>query len=65
MASESGFEKITARVPLAEMNKYSTSLNSLTNGRAMYSMKFTEYQPIPGEIQDKLLKEYEAQEAEE
>ena len=36
MASEKGFEKITAKVPLAEMNKYSTSLSSLTSGRAMY-----------------------------
>ncbi len=42
MTSEKGFEKITARVPLAEMNRYSTSVSSITGGRAMYSMKFAE-----------------------
>lgn len=61
MTSEKGFEIIKARVPLAEMNKYSTTLNSITSGRAMYFMKFAEYAQVPGEIQDKLLKEYEAQ----
>ncbi len=65
MASEKGFEKITARVPLAEMNKYSTALSSLTSGRAMYSMKFAEYVQVPGEIQDELLKAYEAEQEEE
>jgi elongation factor G len=60
MSSERGFEKITARVPLAEMNKYSTSLSSLTGGRAMYSMKFAEFAQVPGEIQNELLKTYEA-----
>ena len=64
MSSEKGFEKITARVPLAEMNKYSTSLSSLTSGRAMYSMRFSEYAPVPGDIQDQLLKAYEAEEEE-
>ncbi len=65
MSSEKGFEKITARVPLAEMNKYSTALSSLTSGRAMYSMKFDEYAQVPGEIQDELLKAYEAEQEEE
>jgi len=61
MSSEKGFEKITAKVPLAEMNKYSTALSSLTSGRAMYSMKFDEYAQVPGEIQDELLKAYAAE----
>jgi elongation factor G len=65
MASEKGFEKITAKVPLAEMNKYSTALSSLTSGRAMYSMKFDEYSQVPGEIQDELLKAYAAEQEEE
>lgn len=64
MSSEGGFEKITAKVPLAEMNKYSTALSSVTGGRAMYSMKFDEYAPVPGELQGDLLKAYEAQEEE-
>ncbi|HYW94904.1 MAG TPA: elongation factor G [Bacteroidales bacterium] len=65
MSSEKGFEKITAKVPLAEMNKYSTALSSLTSGRAMYSMNFSEYAPVPGDIQDQLLKAYEAEQEEE
>ncbi len=65
MSSEKGFEKITAKVPLAEMSKYSTSLSSITSGRAMYSMKFDEYAQVPGEIQDELLKAYAAEQEEE
>lgn len=65
MSSEKGFEVIKAKVPLAEMNKYSTTLNSITSGRAMYFMKFAEYAQVPAEIQEKLLKEYEAQQKEE
>jgi len=65
MSSEKGFEKIMAKVPLAEMNKYSTALSSLTGGRAMYNMKFAEYTQVPMEIQNVLLKAYEAEESEE
>jgi elongation factor G len=59
MTSERGFEKITAKVPLAEMNKYSTALSSITSGRAMYSMKYLEYAQVPGDVQEALLKAYD------
>ncbi|MFW5751833.1 MAG: elongation factor G, partial [bacterium] len=65
MTSEKGFEKINAKVPLSEMNKYSTALSSITGGRAMYNMKFSEYAQVPPDIQDKLLKEYEEQQKED
>ena len=65
MNSEKGFEKITAKVPLSEMHKYSTSLGSLTGGRATYTMKFFEYQQVPGEIQEQLIKDFQAQKDEE
>ena len=65
MNSEKGFEKITARVPLAEMNRYSTSLSSITGGRAMYSMKFAEYSQVPGDIQSKLIEAFAAEEKDE
>ena len=58
MSSDKGFEKLTARVPLAEMYRYSTTLSSLTNGRATYTMKFATYEQVPAEVQDKLLKAY-------
>ncbi len=65
MDSEGGFEVINAQVPLAEMDKYSTSLNSLTNGRAIYNMKFNKYQEVPPDVQEKLLKEHQQEEEEE
>ena len=65
MTSEKGFETLTARVPLAEMNRYSTSLSSLTAGRATYTMTFDGYEQVPAEVQDKLLKAYAAASAAE
>ncbi len=65
MDSEGGYQKIKARVPLAEMNRYSTSLSSLTSGRATYGMKYAEYQQVPSDVQDQLLKAYEAEESDE
>ena len=56
---------IKARVPLAEMNRYSTALSSLTSGRASYEMTFAEYAQVPPDVQDKLLKAYEEQSEEE
>ena len=56
---------IRARVPLAEMQRYATSLSSITSGRGIYTMKFAEYAQVPSDVQEKLLKEYEAQQEEE
>jgi len=64
MSSEKGYEKLSARVPLKEMSSYSTSLSSLTGGRASFAMKFFAYELVPADVQDKLLKEYEAQQQE-
>ncbi len=61
MSSEKGYEKLMAKVPLKEMSNYSTSLSSLTGGRASFTMKFAAYELVPTDVQDKLLKEYEAQ----
>jgi elongation factor G len=61
MSSEKGYEKLLAKVPLKELSNYSTSLSSLTGGRASFSMKFASYELVPADVQEKLLKEYEAQ----
>jgi elongation factor G len=61
MSSEKGYEKLLAKVPLKEMSSYSTSLSSITGGRASFTMKFASYELVPTDVQDKLLKEYEAQ----
>ncbi len=60
MSSEKGFEKLMAKVPLKEMSSYSTALSSLTGGRASFTMKFASYELVPSDVQEKLLKEYEA-----
>ncbi|MFZ0282675.1 MAG: elongation factor G [Bacteroidales bacterium] len=65
MSSEKRFEVIKARVPLAEMNKYSTALSSVTGGRAMYTMKFLEYAQVPGDVQEAVIKAYSEEEEEE
>lgn len=65
MESESGFELLKAKAPLKEMSTYSTSLSSITGGRASFTMKFSSYELVPSDIQDKLLKEYEASKEEE
>ncbi len=65
MGSVKGFEVINAKVPLAELNRYSTTLSSLTSGRATYTMKFASYEQVPADVQEKLLKAYQEQEEEE
>ena len=65
MTSEKGFQILRARVPLAELYKYSTTLSSLTSGRATFTQEFIEYQQVPADVQDKLLKAYEAEQQEE
>ena len=65
MTSDAGFDRLVARVPLAEMYRYSTTLSSLTNGRATYSMKFASFEQVPSDVQDKLLKAYADQDKDE
>lgn len=65
MSSDKGFSVLKARVPLAELYRYSTTLSSLTSGAATFTMTFADYQPVPGDVQTKLLVEYAAQEKEE
>jgi len=65
MDSEGEFQNIRAKVPLAEMNKYSTTLSSITSGRASYGMKFAEYQQTPADVQNEIIKKYEEENKEE
>ena len=58
MESDKGFDRLNARVPLAELYRYSTSLSSLTSGAATYTMRFESYEQVPADVQDKLLKAY-------
>ena len=65
MSSEKGFEKLVAKVPLKEMSSYSTARSSLTGGRASFIMKFASYELVPTDVQDKLIKDFEAKQTEE
>ena len=59
MSSESGIEKLNAKVPLKEMSSYSTALSSITGGRGSFVMKFASYELVPIDVQTKLQKEFE------
>ena len=63
MTSENGYEKLTARAPLKEMSSYSTALSSLTGGRASFIMSFASYELVPADVQQKLVKEHEEENA--
>ena len=65
LGSDKGFSILKARIPLAELYRYSTTLSSLPSGSATFTMEFADYQPVPGDVQTKLLAEYEAQDKEE
>jgi elongation factor G len=56
--SEGHFQKVIAKVPLSEMDGYSSSLRSITQGRAKFKMHFQAYEAVPFELQRKLIDEY-------
>ena len=58
MDTEGQFQKVTAQVPLAELDDYSSSLRSMSQGRARFRMSFGEYLPVPTELQRKLTEEH-------
>lgn len=53
--TDGNYQKITARVPLAELNRYSTTLSSISQGRATHTREFIGYETVPGDIQKKLV----------
>ncbi|MBO5553649.1 MAG: elongation factor G, partial [Paludibacteraceae bacterium] len=65
METEKQFTRLKALVPLKELSTYSTTLSSLTGGRATFTMSFKDYELVPADVQEKLLKEYAATQTEE
>ncbi|PJA45258.1 elongation factor G [Candidatus Uhrbacteria bacterium CG_4_9_14_3_um_filter_50_9] len=55
MSDRSGNKVIDAFVPLSEMFGYATSLRSLTQGRASYSMEFDHYAPVPNNVAKEII----------
>jgi elongation factor G len=54
---------VKAQVPLAEMLSYATDLTSMTQGRASYSMEFSHYDFVPGELAEKIIEKAKAERA--
>ncbi|MBR4135413.1 MAG: elongation factor G [Bacteroidales bacterium] len=52
-----GFQTIKAKVPLAEMFGYVTTLRSISSGRASYSMEFLAYTEVPADIKEYIVNE--------
>ncbi|ONN26649.1 elongation factor G [Thermosipho affectus] len=52
-----GVTKVTAEVPLAEMLDFSGRLSSITSGRGYFTMKFSKYDIVPPNVQEKIIQE--------
>lgn len=59
-----GNQKINAQVPMSEMLTYANQLTSLTSGRGLYSMEFSQYEELPSHLTQKIIAEREAQKKE-
>ena len=58
MENHAGAEIVKAQVPMGDMFGYATSVRSLTQGRATYTMQFLRYEQVPGYISDEIVKSY-------
>ena len=65
MDSEAGYQKLVAKIPQKELSNYSISLSSLTGGRASFTTKFASYELVPNDVQQQLIKDHEAETADE
>ena len=61
MDADGHYQKIKAKVPLSELYKYSSTLRSLSQGRAKHVRTFSEYATLTPDIQDQLVKAYQAE----
>ncbi len=57
--AKGNYQIIKAKTPLAELGKYSTSLRSITQGRASFTSSFAEFALVPTNIQEKLIKNHQ------
>jgi elongation factor G len=60
---DTGFSRVEAEVPLAEMFGFSTALRSATQGKAEFTMEFAKYAPTPSSVSEELIKKYREEEA--
>ncbi|NDJ75325.1 MAG: elongation factor G [Chloroflexi bacterium] len=65
METEAGRSVVTAEVPLAEIQRYSNDLRSMTAGRGVYTMEFLRYERVPANIQQDIIAKAEKEKEEE
>jgi elongation factor G len=65
MDSDGKFQVINAKVPLAELHKYSTALRSMTSGRGIHNRTFSHYEDVPSEIAEKIIAQAKKEKEEE
>ena len=65
METEKGHSVVTAQVPLAEMQRYTTELRSMTGGRGVFSMEFDRYDTVPAHVADVIIAAAKKDEEEE
>ena len=58
---EGNYTVVEAEMPLAEMFGYSTTLRSLTQGKAEFTMEFATYKQVPRSVAEELIKAYATQ----
>ncbi len=63
MDAKGHYQKIIAKVPLAELYQYSSTLRSLSQGRAKFTKKFSEYSSVPHDVQQQLIAAHQEEEA--
>ncbi len=56
---EGSYSVVEAEVPLSEMFGYSTTLRSLTQGKAEFTMEFANFKPVPKGVSEQLIKAYQ------
>jgi len=60
-----GLQTVTAEVPLAEVTTYARSLSSLTGGQGSYTLEFSHYDVVPGNVQQQIIQQAKLEEEEE
>ncbi|GBC99257.1 Elongation factor G [bacterium HR17] len=63
--AEDGLRKITAMVPLAEIQRYAADLRSLTRGRGTYRVEFSHYEEVPPHISAQIIARAKAEQGKE
>ncbi|MBS1536349.1 MAG: elongation factor G [Bacteroidetes bacterium] len=62
--NDAGYVVIESEVPLSEMFGYSTDIRSVTQGKGEFTMEFLRYAPVPKQVQEEMVKEYQIRRAE-